>query len=272
MPGFGDILFSGGAQKGAASSDINTYANYAKAATSDLTQAYNTGTNAINAGIGAYQPLTALGAQYNTVAPMLTNALGLGGPTGSQSALSAFQGANPAYAFQQQQMQQAVNRGMAAGGMSNSGNLLDALQKNSANLANQSFQQWLNNLSGVAGLGANVAGQAAQGVAGGNYNLANLAAQYGQNQAGVQGNYASGVANANQLAAQGQAQGAQNMLGLGMALAGIPMSPNLATAGGGGGGGGGGGSSALASNQPYNFSNSPFGQAISGFKGLFPTA
>jgi hypothetical protein len=150
--------------------------------------------------------------------------------------------------------------------MTTSGNLLTALQKNATGLADQTYQNWIQNLSNTAGMGLSATGQAAQGIAGGNYNLANLAQNYGQSQANVYGNVASGEMNANQMVAQGQAQGASNLLGAGLSLATLGLGGN--PFGGGslmGGKGGTGGS--------FNLASTPIGQIGSGmgnfFGGLF---
>jgi hypothetical protein len=87
------------------------------------------------------------------------------------------------------------------------------------------------------GLGATQAGAAGQATA--YTNLANLAQQYGENQANVYGNVEGATIGANNLAAAGQAAGAKNLLGAGLSLA------TLGLGGGFGGGGGGGGGSSL---------------------------
>ena len=268
MAGFFDTLFSGGAQKDAAAQDLAALGQYSTQGQTALGQTYGTGTNAINAGIGAYTPLAQLGAQYSGAAPTIMNALGLGGPAGMQSALANFQQYNPGYQFQLQQAQQAAERAAATGGMTNSGNLINAEQANAINLANQNYGSWLSNLMGAGQMGANIQGTAAAGQAQGQYNMANLAQNYGQNLTNIYGNVASGQMNANQMVAQGEAQGAQNLLGAGLSLAtlglgGNPFGGSLL------GGGGGGKTPSLGGGSTFNLASTPIGQLGTGIGNMF---
>lgn len=101
----------------------------------------------------------------NTFAPFIqsgtalnglyTDALGGNGQTGYDNALSAFHTA-PGYSFLQQQGEQAALRNNAAMGGVASGNTLTDLAKFDTGLADQSYQQWLDNLfrGGTQGLTA----------------------------------------------------------------------------------------------------------------------
>jgi hypothetical protein len=262
MAGFFDTLFSGGAEKEAAQKDIAAAQGYQGQALPALQQGYQTGTTALNQGIGAYNPLVQLGAQYSSVAPTLTGALGVGTPDQVAAAQSAFK-ADPGYQFALDQQLQAVQRGMAGGGMNASGNLLDALQKNAAGYASQDYQNWIKNLAGVGqmGLGATQAGAAGQ--AGGYTNLASLANEYAQNQANVYGNVEGATIGANNLQAAGEAAGAKNLLGAGLSLAtlGLGGSPFGGSLMGGTGSAGGTGG--------YSLANTPIGQAFGGIKSWF---
>jgi hypothetical protein len=265
MASFLSDLFSGGAEKEAAQKDIAAAQGYQGQALPALAQGYQTGTTALNQGIGAFAPLAGLGAQYSSVAPLLTNALGAGGAAGQQSALNAFQNYNPGYQFALNQAQQAAERAAGAGGMTASGNLIQAEQQNASNLANQNFNNWISQLQGTGQMGIGATQAAAQGQAAGYGGLADLAQNYAQNQTGVYGNVASAMMNANQLQAQGEAQGAKNLLGAGMSLAtlglgGNPFGGSLMGGSSTGSAGGTGG---------YSLGNTPIGQAWSGLKGLF---
>ena len=211
-------LFGGGYEKEAANKDILAANQYSNVALPALASAYQTGQTNLGQAVGAYNPLVNLGAQYSQVAPTLTGALGIGTPQQVSAAGSAFSN-DPGYQFALQQAQQAAERAAAAGGMTASGNLIDAEQRNAINLQNQQYQNWINNLKGVGqmGLGATQAGAAGQAT--GYTNLANLAQQYGENQANVYGNVEGATIGANNLAAQGQAAGAKNLLGAGLQLA-----------------------------------------------------
>ena len=249
-------MFGGGFEKEAANKDILAANQYSNAALPALAAAYQTGQTNLGQAVGAYDPLKQLGAQYSQAAPTYLGALGIGTPQQVSAAGSAFS-TDPGYQFALQQAQQAIQRNFAPN-MSISGNLAEALQKNAVGYANQDYQNWIKNLQQAGGMGLNATQQAAQGAAGGYTNLANLAQEYGQNQANVYGNVEGATIGANNLAAQGQAAGAKNLLGAGLQLATLgmmPLSPgggfgsslfgNMAQGGsnllsGGGGGGGGG--------------------------------
>jgi hypothetical protein len=203
-----------------------------------LQQAYQTGQTNLGQAVGAYNPLVNLGAQYSQAAPTYLGAMGVGTPQQVQAAQSAFTN-QPGYQFALNQAQQASERAAAAGGMTASGNLIDAEQRNAIGLEDQQYQNWIKNLqnAGQMGLGATQAGAAGQAT--GYTNLANLAQQYGENQANVYGNVEGATIGANNLAAQGQAAGAKNLLGAGLSLASLAMGVP------GGMGGGGGGSNLL---------------------------
>jgi hypothetical protein len=246
MASFLSGLFGGGYEQEAAQKDLAAAQQYQTAAIPALQQGYQTGVNALNQGIGAFSPLVSLGAQYSQAAPTYLGAMGVGSPEQVAAAQSAFT-SSPGYTYQLGQAQQAAERAAAAGGMTNSGNLINTEQQNAVNLANQNYQQWVNNLqsAGQMGLGATQAG--AQGTAAGYGGLANLAAQNASNQANVYGNVEQQTIGANNLSAAGQAAGAKNLLGAGLSLATLAM-------GGAGGGltsglggilGGLGGSSAI---------------------------
>jgi hypothetical protein len=241
-------MFGGGYEKEAAGKDIAAANQYSNVALPALASAYQTGQTNLGQAVNAYNPLVNLGSQYSQAAPTLTGALGIGTPQQVSAAGSAFSN-QPGYQFALQQAQQAAERAAAAGGMTASGNLVDAEQRNAINLQNQQYQQWINNLqqAGQMGLSATQAGAAGQAT--GYTNLANLAQEYGQNQANVYGNVEGATIGANNLAGAGQAAGAKNLLGAGLQLA------TLAMGGGGLGGLGGllGGSGAMTN----LFGNSP---------------
>jgi hypothetical protein len=238
-------MFGGGYEKEAAQKDIAAAQAYQGQAMPALQQAYQTGQTNLGQAVGAYNPLVNLGAQYSQAAPTYLGAMGVGTPQQVQAAQSAFTNA-PGYQFALNQAQQAAERAAAAGGMTASGNLIDAEQRNAIGLQNQQYQNWVDNLqkAGQMGLGATQAG--AQGQATGYTNLANLAQTYGENQANVYGNVEGATIGANNLAAQGQAAGAKNLLGAGLQLATLGLT---APTGG--------------------LSNTLFGKAFSGLSNMF---
>jgi len=250
-------LFGGGYEKQAAQQDIAAANQYQNVAMPALAAAYQTGQTNLGQAVSGYDPLKQLGAQYSQAAPTYLGALGIGTPQQVSAAGSAFHN-DPGYQFALQQANQAIERGAAGRSMDISGNLADAIAKNTVGYADQDYQNWVNNLKGVGQMGLTGTQQGAAGAATGYTNLANLAQEYGQNQANVYGNVEGATIGANNLAAQGQAAGAKNLLGAGLQLATLgmmPLSPgggfgsslfgNMAQGGsnllsGGGGGGGGG--------------------------------
>lgn len=107
---------------------------------------------------GTFSPVASQGATANNY---IANLLGLGGDAAAQGAFQNFLG-NTGYNFQLQQGQRAITSSAAAQGSLNSGATLKALTKYGQNLGSNYFQQYLQNLSGVANTGL----QAGQLIAG----------------------------------------------------------------------------------------------------------
>jgi hypothetical protein len=105
------------------------------------------------------------------------NALGLGGAAGNASALAGFQN-NPGYQFQLDQGLNSVLANQARTGQMASGNTDLALQQMGNNLANQGWNQYIQNLQPYLG----AANQAASGIAGVNTGLGNAMNQSYQGQ------------------------------------------------------------------------------------------
>jgi hypothetical protein len=225
-------LFSGGYEQQAANQDKAAAQTYQGQAIPLLQQGYGTGVTNLNQGIGAYQPLVSLGAQYSQAAPTYLGAIGVGTPDQIAAAKSAFTEA-PGYQYQLGQAQQGAERAAAAGGMTASGNLIDTEQKNAANLADQSYQEWVTNLKNAGTLGETATEAGAAGTAKGYGALANLAAENATNQANVYGNVEQQTIGANNLAAAGQAAGAKNLLGAGLSLATLAATGGLTSGLGG---------------------------------------
>lgn len=245
MADFFSTLFGGGAEQEAADKNRAALAQYQPQALDYLKTGYTTGQGDINQAIGAYQPLATMGTQYGAAAPMLTNALGLGGAAGNAAATNAFQ-VGPGYQFALNQGLDALNRRRAIGGQFSSGNAdIDAMTYGQG-LGNQEYQNWLKNLQTTGQMGISATGAAAQGQGQGYTNLANLAQTYAGNQAGVSGNVLSGTMDANKLQAAGEAAGAKNLLGAGLSLATL-----------GAGGSGGLGTALFGGNVPANQTYQP---------------
>jgi hypothetical protein len=253
MAGFFDTLFGGGAEREAAEKNRALATQYGTDSMGYLKSAYDTGRTDLGSAIGAYSPLKALSEKFGKGGDLYLDALGINGPEGNARASSAFQ-TNPGYDKGIDAGLDIINRRRGVANMSNSGNAdIDALNF-AQNNQNQTYKDWLANLSGVGTTGANLAGVAAGGEASGWTNLANLAKGYGSDQAGVAGNVLGGETSANNLQAQGEASGAKNLLGAGLSLATLAMGG----AGGAVGGAAGGG-----------FSNSLMGNLFNKAGGLF---
>ena len=121
----------------------------------------------------------------------LSDLLGLGGPAAAEAALGRFR-SSPGFQSRLNTGIEAVERSAAARGGLASGATLERLQTVGQELADQDFQQFLANLSGVTSGGMSAGG-----------NLANLTQRAGQ--FGIQ---------RGQLRDQGEQMGLQNLLNL----------------------------------------------------------
>jgi hypothetical protein len=116
--------------------------------------------------------------------------MGLNGPDAASAAMSNFQ-QGPGYQWQLGQGLRAIDAGNAAKGILRSGATEKAEMTYGEGLANQSFQQYYNNLAGISGQGLTAATGGASTAATG----ANLAQGAGNTQGSIYGNLASGVGN-----------------------------------------------------------------------------
>lgn len=187
--------------------------NVAQAAAADQIQGLNTGyglaNNAINTGSQdltnyfgqALAPYTTNYSQAQQGTTSLADALGLnGGPAGAKAAATAY-ASNPAYNFQLQQGSQNVLRNAAQTGTTASGATLNALQQQGQGLANQTYQQYIQNLNPYLGQSST----AAAGIAGVNTGLGTSLNQNQNSLASLGWQYGTGTGNA-----QANAQLAQN--------------------------------------------------------------
>lgn len=260
MASWWDTAFGGGAEKEAAQKNIALAQQYGTDAQGYLKSAYDTGRTDLGKGISAFDPLSTLATKYNAGGDLYLDALGINGPGGNQRAVGAFRD-EPGYAGAVAAGQQAIERRRGGGYMSNSGNAdIDALTFGQ-NMQDQQYQRWLQQLQGTGQTGIGLAGQVAQGQAGGFTNLANLGQQFGQNQVGVAGNVLSADTSANALQASGEASGAKNLLGAGLSLASLAMAPFTGGASLAGMAGGAlrSGSASLGLGRPFMGGGSPTG-------------
>jgi len=181
----------------------NIYTNANNTAQGYLDSAYNDARNTVAGNNQYYQPYYDTGTQANTA---LANANGLNGAAGYNDAMSQFR-TGPGYQFQMDQGLDAINRGAAArGGLASGNNTVD-IMKYAQGMADQSWQQNLNNLSGMANTGM----QAAQGMAQNNQSLAQLASNYGSNSAQLQQGYGDRLAGNNSALAGNETNMANNL-------------------------------------------------------------
>lgn len=201
-------IFTGDSAKEAAQENQQLYNNYEQQGLGILNSTLPQETGAIQSGINAYVPLNALGKQYSAAGTMLGNALGLNGAAGNAAATAAFQSA-PGYQFALNQgVDQGVRAANAAGAAT--GNIIQGATQYATNYANQNYNNYLANLSTLAGMGENAYGAGAYGTQAGSKALAGVYGQNATNKIGVLGNVTGGTANANQQAAQAQMQGSGN--------------------------------------------------------------
>lgn len=138
----------------------------------------------------------------------LTNALGLGGPAGNASALSALRN-TPGYQFSLEQGDNAINAAAAANGKLGSGNQLLALSKFNQGLADTTYNNYISQLQPFL----SASNAAASGIGGLNAGLGNTLATSltGQGNAGYGAWTSAGNAAANADLANYNASG--NLLG-----------------------------------------------------------
>jgi len=156
-----------------------------------------------DAGLAAYAPYAAAGQAGSA---MYTNALGLNGAGGNETAVNAFQ-TGPGYDFAMDQGMQGLQRLNASRGRLDSGNTMIDAMTYGQGLANQEYGNWLNRLQGQQDMGVNVAG-----------NMANLHAGTG---AALSGNYTGTGAALGGNAMTAGAQGGAIKTGLGDVKMGI---------------------------------------------------
>ena len=138
------------------------------------------------------------------------------GPNANSQTISQALANTPGYQFTQQQGEQGIlNAGSAAGGLS--GNTLTALDQYNTGLADQTYQNALNNSATAVGIGQSAASGTAANIGTAATNISNTETSQGANVASIDVNEAAGISKAlgsgaNQL---GTAQEAQTLKSLG---------------------------------------------------------
>jgi hypothetical protein len=117
-------------------------------------------------------------------------------PSGSQGSPQQTLESLPGYQFTKQQGQQAVTAQANAMGLGGSGNILAAFDKYTTGLADQTYQQQVQNMLNVIGYGQGAAAGQAANIGQGSANLANIATNQGNNIANIDMATMRGVAGA----------------------------------------------------------------------------
>jgi hypothetical protein len=138
-----------------------------------------------------FEPFTQNGTQLSN---LYTDALGGNGQAGYDNAISAFHTA-PGYQFLQQQGEQSALRNNAALGGVASGNTLTDLAKFNTGLADQSYQQWMDNLYRGSGQGLQGAAGQASALMGLGNQFADTGAQKANVRTGAAGALATNASN-----------------------------------------------------------------------------
>lgn len=136
-------LFNNSNAQDAANAQISAINQGQTAALGSLNQGLTTATNTANAGVAPTLTNLATDQAGQTA---YGNALGLNGASGSQSAAANWQASNPGYQAMLDQGSQNVLRNQAATGQLASGATNVDLQTLGQNQANQTYQQYLQNL------------------------------------------------------------------------------------------------------------------------------
>lgn len=218
----------------------NTASGNIQQAIQALQQNYGTATNQLTSN---YQSsLLPWMQNYNTAqggVTALTNALGLNGPSGTQSALQTVQN-SPGYQFQQQSGDAAINAAAAANGTAGSGNQLLALSNYNQQLAGGAFNNYVNQLQPFLGQSNTAASGISSGYQGLGSGLAGLSTGLGSSLAGQYGDLANlgwqtqtGIGNANANADLSAYNASGNMLGALMGILGGGAKAGASSSGGG---------------------------------------
>lgn len=188
--------FTGGATAGAARDSSTAQWSALQDALNVTRDRYAQGRQDLQEARQQFNPIYNIGVQQLAGLPMYANALGVNGQQGRDAAMTAFRDYNPGYQYQQDQAQEQLKRQAAAvGGGALGGNAWTALQDRAQNIANTSFNDWVNQIANLdaryrqTGLGA------ALGGAGGNYQAAAAMAGLGQTEASNEAQYNMGTAN-----------------------------------------------------------------------------
>jgi len=193
--------FTGAPAKDAAAKNAALYNQYGTDANKYLDTGLANQLPQLNNAIGAYTPLSDLGAKYGAGTNTYMDSLGLNGASGNANAVNTFQ-ASPGYNWQRDQAIEATARNANRFGAG--GNELAAITDRANNLANQEYGNWQNRLAGFVNPEQTAVSGAAGGQAAGYGAKAGAYGADTQNRIGVAGNVVGGVTKSNTDAANAQ--------------------------------------------------------------------
>lgn len=172
---------SGGALRQNIDTGVNTLNTAGSNAIGALTGGANTAAGALTSNYtGALQGYLQNYGQAQGGVNQLINALGFGGPAGTNSALNTLQ-QTPGYQFALNQGSQNVLRNAAQTGSLASGNTLNALQTQGQGLADQTYNNYVSQLQPFLGASATAAGGIGSTLTGLGTSLGNVYQTLGQN-------------------------------------------------------------------------------------------
>jgi hypothetical protein len=146
------------------------------------------------AGVSAYDPLTALAQSYDPAVRAYMNSLGLGGPAGTAAAQAMFK-TSPGYQFQVDEATKNALANASRLGIAGSGNTLASLGERLGNIALQDYGNWQTRLGGFVPQQLAAQQAASGGVANANQALAAILRAGGGDVAGAYGNVAGAYGN-----------------------------------------------------------------------------
>lgn len=197
-------VFSGKSAKDAAAANTAEYNKYKTEGMGDLDAGMAGTMPALDSAIGAYTPVSELGAKYGRGTDLYMDSLGINGAGGTQRAQDAFT-TGPGYQFMVDEATNAAQRGAAR--FSPGGNEIDAITRTASGLAGQEYNNYLTRLGGFVPQESQAVQGAAAGQAAGYGAKAGAYSTDAQNRVNLRGNVAGGIANSNTASANSQMAG-----------------------------------------------------------------
>lgn len=204
-------IFGTGDQQAAAAAQSAALTQANTQGQSDLTNGLNLATNSYTAGVAPFVTNLATTQPGQTA---YANATGANGPAGNAAAIQNFQ-SSPGYQYSVNQADQNVMRNQAATGQLASGGTNVDLETVGQGLANNNYQQYVQNLLPFVGASTANAG----GVLTGESGLGNLQNNNQTTAANMVYGTDTGIGNANASADLAGLSASSNLLGAGMNLA-----------------------------------------------------